>query len=280
MSASPRERRPRPSAQRPTDLPNDLTIRTAAVEPVVMLQFSGVLGLIDAGLVISTVAQALRSAPGGVVVCDVSRLTVLQTSALSVFPTAIRRVGGWPSYALHLAAPGPVLDVQLLSMRMGRYLPVHAALDDALIAAEFDVVLERCEVPLPPVAASVPRAREALQTLYPAGYGDPGRHDALVVVSELATNAVQHVTEPFTVAMVRSPGRLVLAVHDPSSQEPIVRPPRRSASCGRGMYLVAELSDDWGVRLNRPRGKTVWACLPPPRPPRRSAPVPPGLATR
>jgi hypothetical protein len=43
------------------------------------------------------------------------------------------------------------------------------------------------------------------------------------------------------------------------------------------MHLVAELSDDWGVRLNHPRGKTVWACLPPPRPP---IPVPARLAER
>jgi hypothetical protein len=277
MSASAGERTRCPFGQWCTGSTTDLDVRTVAVGPVVVLEFSGTLGLIEAGRVISGVVQALRSASGGVVVCDVSRLTVLPAPALLVFPTALRRVGGWPSYALHLAAPGPVLDVQLLSMRMARYLPVHATLDDALTAAESDVVLERRELPLPPVATSVPRAREALKTLYPAEHGGLGRHEALIVVSELATNAVQHVAEPFTLALARSPGRLVLAVHDPSGQEPILRPPRRSAARGRGLHLVAELSHDWGVRRNHPRGKTVWAFLPPPGPP---IPVPSRLATR
>jgi hypothetical protein len=243
----------------------ELVFRTRSIEPVVVLQAEGVLGLVDVGRAITALAWALRTHGHGVVVCDVSRLEVTGRSLLSVFPAALRRAGRWPARSLHLAEPGPALERGLLSLRVARYLPVHPTMDAALAAARRDAVLERHEIPLDPVLGSVHDAREALQGFYLATCGDSvDREDALLIVSELTTNALQHVTEPFSLAMTRSRQRLVVAVHDPSRQEPILRPPRQTAGYGRGMQLIDRLSLAWGVRLVHADGKTVWAALPAP----------------
>ncbi len=93
-------------------------------------------------------------------------------------------------------------------------------------------------------------------------YGDRvAADDALLVVSELATNAVVHAGTPFSVA-VRCDGSTVrIAVHDRSSVQPVIRDGGPTAPSGRGLRLVAWVSRAWGVEFG-PDGKTVWAELP------------------
>ncbi|HEY6794325.1 MAG TPA: ATP-binding protein [Kineosporiaceae bacterium] len=242
-----------------------LVLRTQAVEPVVVLQVEGVLALADAGRAMAALTHALRAHRHGVVVCDVSRLEVTSRSLLMAFPAALRRAGRWPARALHLAEPTSDVTHHLLDLRMARYLPVHPTLTSAVAAATADAVLDRLEVTLEPVPDSVRRAREIIKAFYPSVAGASSHRDnALVIGSELATNAVRHVTEPFSLAMSRSRQQFVIAVHDASRQEPILRPPRQTAQHGRGMQVVDGLSLAWGVRLVHADGKTVWAALPVP----------------
>ncbi|WP_435178937.1 ATP-binding protein [Actinacidiphila sp. bgisy145] len=99
--------------------------------------------------------------------------------------------------------------------------------------------------------------------------------DALTVVSELATNAVRHAGaclvpgvraagEPSLLLDLRvAAGALYVAVHDGSDQAPVVRPASEDVETGRGLRLVAGLSDGaWGFypRVDGP-GKVVWAAL-------------------
>lgn len=88
---------------------------------------------------------------------------------------------------------------------------------------------------------------------------------ALVVLSELLTNAVRHAHVP--------PGReietrfqlagdeLRIEVHDSSD----VRPRRRAAASdsegGRGLVLVGVLADQWGISERGGIGKSVWAVM-------------------
>jgi hypothetical protein len=92
-------------------------------------------------------------------------------------------------------------------------------------------------------------------------YGDRiDPHDAQLVVSELATNAVIHAGTPFSVA-VRSDGSSVrIAVQDWSSMQPVMRDMNPVALSGRGLRLIAMVSRAWGVEYG-PNGKTVWAEL-------------------
>ncbi|AIV36540.1 ATP-binding SpoIIE family protein phosphatase [Streptomyces sp. CCM_MD2014] len=91
--------------------------------------------------------------------------------------------------------------------------------------------------------------------------------DALVVVSELVTNAVVHAGTDVEVGLrVEETGTLVVEVAD---RHPSRAPggggdheaPHDPAEYGRGLRLVAALAEAWGITY-RPDSKTVWARLP------------------
>ncbi|MFI6345220.1 ATP-binding protein [Streptomyces sp. NPDC050560] len=83
-------------------------------------------------------------------------------------------------------------------------------------------------------------------------------------VSELATNAVVHGTargHGFLVRLDIDDDCVRLEVHDSRRQQPTVREPAATDISGRGLTLVATLSDEWGVRDRTPLGKVIWSCF-------------------
>lgn len=91
-----------------------------------------------------------------------------------------------------------------------------------------------------------------------AGRVDPG--DVMLVVSELATNAVIHAGTPFSVSISATDAAMRISVQDSSSTRPVVRDGSPAALSGRGLRLVGAVSRDWGVEFSLD-GKTVWAEL-------------------
>ena len=85
--------------------------------------------------------------------------------------------------------------------------------------------------------------------------------EAELVVSELATNAVVHTGQRFTVAVRRLEGdRVRLEVSDASKKRPAIKGEVSEATSGRGLRIVSAVADEWAV-LGGPGGKTVWAVL-------------------
>lgn len=110
--------------------------------------------------------------------------------------------------------------------------------------------------------ASVGAARDfALTTL--ASGGLPARaEDIRLCVSELASNALAHGTAPghgFLVKIEADDDFVHLEVHDSRGRRPEVRHPQETDTSGRGLLIVEELSDDWGVEDHQPFGKVVWS---------------------
>ncbi len=92
--------------------------------------------------------------------------------------------------------------------------------------------------------------------------------DIAVVMSELLTNALHHALPRGGTAQYRWPIRLGLlhpgpsllcAVADPSDRVPVVKEPDFLAESGRGLHVVASLSNGWGWTAPGPAGKVVWA---------------------
>ncbi|GAX57189.1 ATP-binding protein [Streptomyces olivochromogenes] len=95
--------------------------------------------------------------------------------------------------------------------------------------------------------------------------------DAVLIVNELATNAVLHAA-PHSAAgqngvrlnLTLRRAHLVCAVTDQYDSPPVC--PRTDTPLevhGRGLRIVEELSEHWGWTRSR-AGKTVWAMLPTP----------------
>ena len=88
-----------------------------------------------------------------------------------------------------------------------------------------------------------------------AGRVEPGaQSDLVLVLSELATNAVLHARTPFDV-VVTTNGHVRVEVEDGSTNAPVRRVP--SDEGGRGLMIVEQLCDRWGVQIAGGR-KCVW----------------------
>jgi PAS domain S-box-containing protein len=89
--------------------------------------------------------------------------------------------------------------------------------------------------------------------------------DALVLMlSELATNAVQHAATDFEVSVQVAPdaGRVRVEVSDGAPGFPTPPEQVSDAPHGRGLHIVRALADAWGVDVRRDRpGKTMWFSL-------------------
>ena len=84
---------------------------------------------------------------------------------------------------------------------------------------------------------------------------------AVLLVSELATNAVLHARTDFSVHVSIRDGRIRVEVHDSNERPPVIGHTPTEATSGRGLHLVQELAAGWGVE-SRPEGKVVWFQVP------------------
>jgi anti-sigma regulatory factor (Ser/Thr protein kinase) len=80
-----------------------------------------------------------------------------------------------------------------------------------------------------------------------------------VMVSELATNCVRHTDTVFTVDVDHDPRRIRVEVTDQGDGAPTLRVPDADEPTGRGLRIVRELADAFGVEpAPGAPGKTVW----------------------
>ncbi len=120
--------------------------------------------------------------------------------------------------------------------------------------------------------------------------------DVVVVVSELLTNALRHALPcpagtragwPIRLGLLQPGQWIVCAVTDPSKATPSPRKPDCFGETGRGLHVIAALSDQWGYTTPNDMGKVMWAVFstrlappaPGPHPPLRAADSEPWLGS-
>ncbi|MBV9026458.1 MAG: ATP-binding protein [Streptomycetaceae bacterium] len=88
----------------------------------------------------------------------------------------------------------------------------------------------------------------------------PQTQDLVQIVSELATNAVEHThSQTITVTAAVIPGAAVVSVTDRGPHKPLAVPAADDrAEHGRGLHIVDTLSQTWG-HLHTGTGTRVWA---------------------
>ena len=110
----------------------------------------------------------------------------------------------------------------------------------------------------PPTPESVGRARLFTRRTLASWGADGLEDDVRAVTSELATNALLHARTPFTLTLTLNGDRLRLTLADGSTIRPRMRRfDNAESTTGRGLRMVARLTQAWGVR-NRGSGKAVW----------------------
>ncbi|MEV6134241.1 SpoIIE family protein phosphatase [Streptomyces violaceusniger] len=157
-----------------------------------------------------------------------------------------------------LAQPGPSLDA-LGDTVLRTLLPARPEDDVALLLARARALgPDRVATwEIPPEPAVVSRIREEVT----ARLMDWGLEKLVftteLVVSELVTNAIRYGRPPIRLRLIRDRA-LICEVSDASSTAPHLRRARALDEGGRGLFLVAQLAQRWGTRLEV-HGKTIWA---------------------
>jgi anti-sigma regulatory factor (Ser/Thr protein kinase) len=156
-----------------------------------------------------------------------------------------------------LRTPGLSLD-ELCEETLRQLLPPRPTDDAALLLARTRALgAEQVAVlDVPRQDSFVAEARSwTARHLDDWGLVDSGYITELLV-SELVTNAIRYGRPPIQLRLIRDQP-LICEVFDGSSTAPHMRRARLSDEGGRGLLLVAQLTERWGTRHSR-RGKTIW----------------------
>ncbi|MER5934858.1 SpoIIE family protein phosphatase [Streptomyces sp. NPDC002054] len=137
--------------------------------------------------------------------------------------------------------------------------PAHPADDIALLVARTRALpadrIASWDLPADPALVGDIRAA-ATRRLAEWGL-DELAFAAELMLSELVTNAVRYGGEPIQVRLIRD-RTLICEVSDGSSTAPHLRRAATTDEGGRGLFLVAQLSQAWGTRYTS-TGKVIWA---------------------
>ncbi|MES5818592.1 SpoIIE family protein phosphatase [Streptomyces sp. RG80] len=141
-------------------------------------------------------------------------------------------------------------------------LPARPSDDVALLVARTHALdsarVAQWDVPSDPAAVS--RSRAAVTEQLAAWGLQELSFTVELVASELVTNAIRHATGPVQLRLLRDRA-LICEVFDGSSTSPRLRRAKNEDEGGRGLFLVAQLTERWGTRYT-PEGKIIWTELP------------------
>jgi hypothetical protein len=173
--------------------------------------------------------------------------------------------------------PAPPL-VTLGDQQLGQNLPAElasAVLAGAIVEGRFAIRA------LGPEKTSPGLARDFTEQTLDAWALRGLAEDALVIVSELVTNALRHGLRlshpagldalpglpapppgPIELILLWPAGPLFCVVTDPGADPPVLAEPDPDAEAGRGLQVVHALASDWGWGMLSPSRKAVWASLP------------------
>jgi two-component sensor histidine kinase len=124
-----------------------------------------------------------------------------------------------------------------------------------------------CRVTLPPVPESARAAREFTVAALRRWHLDPLISDAVLIASELVTNAINHGTPPGEVAgyveltWSYQVSRLICVITDRVLEPPVMEPTDADAESGHGLRIVGALAAAWGWTMLGTGEKAVWAAL-------------------
>ncbi|MFI1393771.1 ATP-binding protein [Streptomyces sp. NPDC020681] len=138
-----------------------------------------------------------------------------------------------------------------------------------------------CTVELQALPSRIGQVRRIISAQLRYWHLDPLIDQAALGVTELLTNVHRH-AEPdksCTVEIELLLDRLTVSVHDHDPRLPTVRDNDPFATSGRGLELIAAVSESWGVQPQGDTGKAVWFTLSTPSPTVELPPRPVAYAT-
>jgi anti-anti-sigma factor len=199
-------------------------------------------------------------------ICDLSGVQALDPVCAAVFATVANHPSSrWPATSFLLCGAQPPVAEVLGLLTVPHFLQLYASLEDALDAAVARPPYLRDELVLAPIRTAAAAARAFVRDVL--GYWQLALPDAtlvdraVLVASELVTNAVAHARTEIRLRLELRGDRLHIAVRDGSPGFLRLVAPDPQAEGGRGLWLIEQLARSWGVNRHPDGGKVVWCVL-------------------
>lgn len=234
-----------------------MDISTALATDHVIVRPVGTLGRADAAALRAVIVAAATEQPDALVL-DL-REACAEPAALAVLDAVAGEIAAWPACPLVLiAVPGPLLD-GLSTLGVLHRLTVLPDTSRVSQLRPWGHVSHRRRQHLPANLSSPGRARGIVTEALTAWNCREHLTEAMLVVDELVTNAVEHAGSDVDLYLSVRDGRLALAVGDSSTRPARLRESAVDDEGGRGLVLVDALADGWGTVPGPDHGKIVWA---------------------
>jgi anti-anti-sigma regulatory factor/anti-sigma regulatory factor (Ser/Thr protein kinase) len=240
-------------------MPNQLVCRPERDLPVALLKVSGVLDLATSDALEHAVARSLCAQPEALLV-DVADLEITDPLGLAALRSIVRRTADWPAVPIVLCGAEPATAKALAGSPDCGGVGTADSCGEALQRLAAEPHPPRMRVRLRPVPDACRQVRQLVAQACTAWHRGEISAIAALVATELVANVVRHAHTTMEFSVGLRDGRIWLAVRDGSRRLPRPADPNVSDAGGRGLRLVRELTESWGV-LPVVDGKVVWTRL-------------------
>nr|BFE71052.1 ATP-binding protein [Actinoplanes digitatis] len=224
-----------------------------------ILRASGVLDLVTGDALENAVGRCLSAQPEALLI-DVSGLEVSEPGALAVLSSVVCRTAEWPAVPIVLCGASPETTETIAAWPGCASVGAAASCEQALADAAAEPEPHRIRVRLRPIPDACRQVRQLVDQACTAWQHGEATATVSLVATELVANVVRHAHTAMEFTVGLRDGRLCVTVRDGSRVLPRPRNPGTNDTGGRGLQLVRELTDAWGV-LPVPDGKVVWTHL-------------------
>ncbi|MBM2619965.1 ATP-binding protein [Actinoplanes sp. LDG1-06] len=241
-------------------MPSQLVCRPERGFPVAALRVSGTLDQVTGDALQQAVRLRLADQPT-LLLLDVAGLRIGDPVGLAALSAVVCQAFEWPD------VPVVLCGADAPTMAMISDAPDCTGLDfagdyaGALATARAETVPPRIRVRLRPVPDACRQVRSLVTQACSAWERADVASIATLIATELVANVVRHArtSMEFTVRPLQG-GRLGMTVRDRSRRMPKPADAGLSDAGGRGLRLVRDLTDAWGV-LPVTDGKVVWTRM-------------------
>jgi anti-sigma regulatory factor (Ser/Thr protein kinase)/anti-anti-sigma regulatory factor len=237
-------------------LPSQLVCRPVHDLPVAVLRLSGTLDPVTGDALQQAVRRSLATEPTHLLI-DAEGLRIGDPLGLAALSTVVCQAADWPNIPIVLCGASPAVRESVVSNPECAGLLYASDCAEALAAAGAEPAPPRIRMRLRPVPDACRQVRQLVTQACEGWHRSDLAATAALIATELVANVVRHAhtTMEFTCGL--RDGRLTMSVRDGSRRMPRPADPGRTSPGGRGLWLVRDLTDAWGV-LPVSDGKVVW----------------------
>lgn len=238
---------------------SQLVCRPEQELPVGVLKVAGVLDTVTGDALRSAVTRSLSAQPEALLI-DVTDLEIGEPQALAALGDVVGETSDWPAVPIVLCGAGPRTATTLQESADCADMGTADSCEQALRDTEPEPEPRRIRMRLRPVPDACRQVRQLVVQACTTWQRRDSSATAALIATELVANVVRHAhtTMEFTVGLRND--RIWLSVRDGSRRMPTPADPSVSDAGGRGLRLVRELTEKWGV-LPVSDGKVVWTSL-------------------